>query len=151
MTISFYWNWLFWDVAASEKNLSLECNWWEGLAEANCLTTKAARRDLILQNTRTQLMTLGFSSEDDRPTGLIFGRDRWKNMVKCRKMVIFSGLKEGIVPCYPWHTRTQYNFSHLVHSPQSSKSTKKFLKTVLLHKFQTYSSIIFYPLPWSLF
>ena len=27
-----------------------------------------------------------------------FGRDRWNNKAKCRKMVIFPGLKQGIFP-----------------------------------------------------
>ena len=71
VTVNFRWTWLSQNVKTSKKNLllnTLDEKGAEAIAE-----TKSGRSDLILQNTQTkntQLMTLGFSSEEEKPTNL---------------------------------------------------------------------------------
>ena len=58
----------------------------------------------------------------------MFGRDWRENRAKCRKMVIFPGLKQELSRLSLTHQKTLfYTFSDQIHPPQISKSTKKHL------------------------
>ena len=76
-----------------------------------------------------------------------FWEGRWKNRAKCGKMVIFSGLQQGIFPDCPWHIRTYYFTPFLTRfTPLKAQNAPKKFKNCIFWQIPN-SSLIFYPLP----